>query len=222
MKLIQDGYGKDYHNNFLMREMPGSQRNRRRLQLLREFKTSGKLLEIGCGKAGFLRQAEQFFEVEGVDISPHAIAGLSGHFGERVRVANIEDQPLPLSRYDAVAAFNLLEHLRRPAEAIEKIYAALAQGGVALGSMPNNFGLIGGINTRLTNFFDRTHVSTYAPGRWRALFQQAGFAKIHLFGEVTFGRNLCAYLRGRLWPFFSFNLMFVCEKQEDLTANFTN
>lgn len=215
MKLIQDGYGKDYHNNFLMRERPGSQRNRRRLQLLRAFKTGGRLLEIGCGKAGFLRQAEPFFEVEGVDISPHAIEGLSGHFGERVRVANIEEQALPLERYDAVAAFNLLEHLQRPDEAIEKIFAALAPGGVTLGSMPNNFGLIGGINTRLTNFFDRTHVSTYPPERWRALFQQAGFTKIHLFGEVTFGRNLCVYLRGGLWRYFSFNLMFVCEKQAD-------
>lgn len=212
MKLIQDRYDAEYHNNFLMREVSGSQRNRRRLELLREFMPGGHLLEIGCGKAGFLRQAERFFTVAGMDISPHAIEGLREHFGERVSVGNIEEQSLPAGLFDAVAAFNLLEHLRRPGEAIRKIHASLAGGGVAIGSMPNNFGLVGGASTRVTNFFDRTHVSTYPPARWRALFAEAGFRTIQFFGEVTFSRNLCAYLRGPLWPFFSFNLMFVCKK----------
>ena len=78
--------------------------------------------------------------------------------------------------------------------------------------MPNNFGLVGGLVTRLGNFFDRTHVSTLAPDVWRGLFEQAGFTRIDFFGEVTIGRNRAVYVRRRFWPHVSFNLMFACVK----------
>jgi hypothetical protein len=81
-----------------------------------------------------------------------------------------------------------------------------------IGSVPNNYGVIGGANTRLGNFFDRTHVSTFTPDTWERIFKHSGFQTIHLFGEITLGRNRCRYLTGHAWPYFSFNLMFECFK----------
>jgi 2-polyprenyl-3-methyl-5-hydroxy-6-metoxy-1,4-benzoquinol methylase len=212
MKLIQSDYENDYHDNFLLREAPNSQRIGKRLALLLAHKQSGSLLEIGVGKGGLLRRAQQHFEVEGLDISQHEVDALIPHFGERVRRADVETKTLPRLRYDAIVIFNVLEHLRQPGQVIQKLWESLQAGGVMIGSMPNNFGLVGGQVTRLGNFFDRTHVSTYTPAAWRGLFQQAGFTEIDFFGEITIGRNAAVYLRGPLWPYLSFNLMFVCRK----------
>jgi 2-polyprenyl-3-methyl-5-hydroxy-6-metoxy-1,4-benzoquinol methylase len=212
MKLIQSDYENNYHDHFLLREALNSQRNRLRLEALLAYKQSGRLLEIGCGKAGFLRLAGEHFEVEGVEISHHAVEALIPTFGERIRQANIEAHSLPQQRYDVIAAFNLLEHLRQPDRAIQRIFSALNEGGVTIGSMPNNYGLVGGVVTRLSNFVDRTHISTYTPEVWRGLFRQAGFSRVDFFGEVTIGRNRAVYVRRRFWPYVSFNLMFVCSK----------
>ncbi len=154
--------------------------------------------------------AEEYFQVEGIDISNHAIESIRAHFGERVSVANLEIDPLPTGRYDVIAIFNTLEHLHNPKETINKIVGALKPGGVLMGSVPNNFSLVGGFVTRLGNFFDRTHIATFPPDIWRQLFQQAGFHQINFFGETLLGRNHSIYLRHRWWPYFSFNLMFVC------------
>ena len=212
MKLIRRQYQEGYHQAIFTREADFSQRNRTRLGLIMRYRPGGKLLEIGCGMGGFLRLAETHFAVQGIDLSRAAIEALRPHFGERVSLLNFEQRPLPGMGYDVIAAFNLLEHLRQPAKAAERLYHALGAGGLLAGSVPNNYGLVGGINTRLTNFFDRTHVSTLTPQAWRRIFQHAGFQDVRFFGEVTLGPNRCRYITGRVWPYLSFNLMFVCLK----------
>jgi 2-polyprenyl-3-methyl-5-hydroxy-6-metoxy-1,4-benzoquinol methylase len=182
------------------------------MDLLLKYKLEGSLLEIGCGKAGFLRLADQYFDVEGMDISQYAIQAIRPHFGDRVRVGNIEQHPLPAARYDVIAVFNILEHLRQPNQVIKRLSNALNPGGLVIGSVPNNQSLVGGLVTRIGNFFDRTHVSTFVPGVWQHLFAHAGFNSIDFFGEVTLGRNHCRYLRGQFWPHLSFNLMFICTR----------
>lgn len=212
MKLIKRNYEEGYHDNILYREAPDSQRNRARLAVLLEHKTSGQLLGIGCGEGGFLRAAEAHFAVQGVDISRSAIRKIRPHFGDRVQVLDVEQRPLPKAQFDVVAAFNVLEHLRRPDKVIAKIYAALLPGGVLVGSVPNNQKVVGGLITHLGNFFDRTHVSTLTPDTWQRMFHAAGFAEIRFFGEVNLGRNRCRYVTGRAWPWVGFNLMFVCTR----------
>ena len=81
-----------------------------------------------------------------------------------------------------------------------------------IGSAPNNSGLVGRLNTALTNLMDRTHCSTYSPERWRGLFEEVGFDQILFLGEVTLTSNRSLYVRGDHWSGISVNLMFVCEK----------
>ncbi len=212
MHLIKRDYEKGYHDGILTREKPNSQRNQNRLQNLLERQPDGRLLEIGCGKAGFLRLAESHFAVEGIDISRTAIEAIQPHFGERVRVLNVEQRPLPGSGYNVIAAFNVLEHIHQPEKVVSKLYKALAPGGLLFGSVPNKFGPAGSLHTLLSNIFDRTHVSTFSPDTWQRIFHHAGFSSIDFFGELNFGPNRSRYLRGRFWRYLSFNLMFFCQK----------
>ena len=110
-------------------------------------------------------------------------------------------------------AFRILEHLKEPHLTVEKIYNSLRREGVIIGSVPNNFGLIGGFTTWFINtFIDKTHCSTYPPFYWSTLFKEAGFKKITFFGEVIFSRNLTKYVKRSFWKYVSHNLMFLCRK----------
>jgi SAM-dependent methyltransferase len=209
----EETYTAHYFEHFATRENPDSQRNRSRLSALLQARNSGgRLLELGCGMGGFLRLARAYFQVEGLEISAYASRLARDRLGLAVRQGNIETALLPRNAYDVVAAYNILEHLADPPAVLDKIYASLCAGGVLAGSVPNNFALLGGLHTLLTNFFDPTHVSTFTPGRWLDLFHRAGFADVRLFGELLAGPNHCRYVRGRWWAYASFNMMFICKK----------
>jgi SAM-dependent methyltransferase len=207
-------YPPSYFSRWFRHEARCSQRNRQRVQSILKYRREGLLLEIGCGMGGFLAAARPFFHVEGIDLSPYAAAQAQARLpGVTIRQANIENAALPSEVYDAVCLYNVLEHLSQPEGAARKVFDSLKPGGIMAGSVPNNFSLVGGTVTRLSNLFDRTHVSTLSPETWCRIFARAGFNRVNFFGELLLGPNLSWYVRGRLWPSVSFNLMFLCEKR---------
>jgi 2-polyprenyl-3-methyl-5-hydroxy-6-metoxy-1,4-benzoquinol methylase len=212
MKDQSDQYDRKYYENVLFRSTPNSQRNQQGLNELLAHKHGGKLFEIGCGKGEFLKLASRFFDVKGVDISKYATRNASANIISRIRFGNIEVENLVEDEYDAIAAFNVMEHLRDPKGVLSKIFHSLRPNGVLIGSVPLNYSLVGKLHTAITNVVDRTHISTYEPERWKVLFQDTGFSYIRFFGEVTMGKNRNIYVRHRYWPYVSFNLMFVCQK----------
>jgi 2-polyprenyl-3-methyl-5-hydroxy-6-metoxy-1,4-benzoquinol methylase len=212
MRLTRKRYNKEYYENAVYRTKANSPRDRKRLEMLRSHKPGGELLEIGCGLGKFLELAVTHFEVHGLDISPYAVAHSQRALGARVKQGNIEEEPLPQAYYDAIVAFNILEHLKQPSRTINNVYASLKEEGVFFGSVPNNSGPVGSLYTAITNLLDKTHCSTYAPRYWRMLFQQVGFSSLSLFGEILVGKNHSAYIRNGLWKYVSLNLVFLCKK----------
>lgn len=211
--MIKQNYEVGYFTNLFYRESQYSQRNKARLSLIQRHKKDGRLLEVGCGMGGFLQVAEEDFDVEGIDVSRFAIRSLRTHFGCRVHAYNVEQWPAPKRKYDVIAIFNTLEHLKQPKAVVEKMQAALNDDGMVIGSVPNNSGIVGKLITRMGNFFDRTHVSVFTPSTWWGIFREAGFSTIRFFGEVTVGRNRSYYLSTKDWHQYSFNLMFLCAKE---------
>ncbi len=207
-----DLYGRDYYESIFRYQVRNSQRNRSRLELILAHQSRGRLLELGCGKGELLRLAARHFDVEGIDISAHAIQALRQSSDLNVRQADVENSSLPETAYDVVAAFNMLEHLAHPEKVLRKIAAALRPGGCVVGSMPYNAAVLGRLHTALSNLFDRTHVSTFPPQRWERLFEQAGFHQLEFFGEIMLGKNLCRYVRFPHWNLLAFNLVFVGKK----------
>ncbi len=210
--MATEKYDKGYYERFLFQPRLNSQRVRTHLQELLTYKPGGKLFEVGCGRGEFLSVAQEHFDVHGMDLSAYAIEVAAGRLAGRVAQGNIETDSFPRDHYDAIVAFNILEHLRQPGQVIQKLFEGLCEDGVLIGSVPLNYALLGSIHTLLTNIFDSTHVSTYPPYKWRALFEQAGFGMVRLFGELNIGKNYHIFVREPLWPFLSFNLMFVCRK----------
>jgi SAM-dependent methyltransferase len=213
MGTEKETYDRQYYDNIFLREGRNTQRNRNRIKVILSHQTGGRLLEIGCGKGEFLRVASQHFEVEGIDISRHAVQTLRDWTGGKIRNENIVHSQLPAETYQVIAAFNILEHIPDPQPIVTKLFSALKPGGLLIGSVPFNSAFLGRIHTFLTNIFDKTHCSTFPPEQWMRIFRQSGFEKPVFFGEYMFGKNRNGYLTTPTWRYLALNLMFACVKE---------
>ncbi len=83
------------------------------------------MLDAGCGEGfgtGFLADRMPGTTVEGIDVSPGAIAYATERFGERVeyQVGSVYELPYPDDSFDLVLCSEVLEHLDRPEDAVRE------------------------------------------------------------------------------------------------------
>lgn len=100
--------------------------------------STGKLLEIGCGKGFFLRRLESYdVKAEGLELNRQAIAN-------KVTSWPIHPQLLdtfgPKNRgsFEVVCSYQVLEHVIDPKDFLEKSLNLLRPGGLLILSTPNN------------------------------------------------------------------------------------
>lgn len=153
------------------------------------------------------------FEVDGIDISNYAVAEAQKRVHSKAIVcADIEQFNMRNSVYDVIVVFNVLEHLKKPQLIIMKLCHALKPGGIIIGSVPNNSGVVGKLATRMSNFLDRTHISTYTLYEWQKIFRRSDLEAASEFGEIPLGMNFSIYFNSSWWKFVAFNYIFVWQK----------
>ena len=104
-----------------------------RLDLIRDFKTSGKLLEIGCARGDFLSVARESFEASGVEPNPELAESSS-------RIAPVYRDVIertPWTAFDVVASFHVIEHVDSPRNFIQAAVERLKPGGLLVIETPN-------------------------------------------------------------------------------------
>lgn len=93
----------------------------------------GRLLDIGCGRGDFIHHAAGYgWEVEGVDL-----LDWENPYGLVIRVGDFAKMDLPERHYDAITAWALLEHLRKPSTCFEKVSRLLKDDGRFVFLVPN-------------------------------------------------------------------------------------
>lgn len=115
-----------------------------------------RMLEIGCGEAGMAAEmAAHGVGYLGLDIDPRPIEVARSRGIEACRVGDVFSCDEDV-KYDVVFMSQVLEHITRPREMIEKIGALLAPDGILHLDVPNHNGLAGlpsrlagGIGTRV-------------------------------------------------------------------------
>ena len=111
--------------------------NTRRIACVRRWRSSGRLLDVGCGIGLFLDSARSAgYDVFGIDVAARAIE-LCRNRGLQVEVATLDDLLERDLRFDIITLWHVLEHFLDPFDELVKIRRLLAPRGLCLIEVPN-------------------------------------------------------------------------------------
>jgi len=158
-----------------------------RSQFIPPGPTGRRGLELGCATGDFLlRLKEEGWLVEGVDIVESAI-GVARRRGLNVRQGDPTTIDLPTAAYDAAFAWMVVEHLPRPRQALERVFAALKPGASFCFSVPN----FGSWERRLWASHWKgadlpRHLQHFRPSTLRRLLAETGFNSVRIIHQPSF------------------------------------
>jgi len=151
---------------------------RKRCRAVQRFKRGGRLLEIGCANGLFLdaMRREGGWQVQGVEINELAARYARERLGLDVVTGELADAGFPDEAFDAVAMWDVLEHVHNPGETLREIYRVLKPDGVLILRLP----LLDSWDRRLFNRYwvgwdAPRHLTTFSMRTLRRLLRQTGF-----------------------------------------------
>ncbi len=99
-----------------------------RLSRIKKYISKGRLLEIGSAYGYFLNLAKDTFECEGLEYSREAAHKSMAYTGCKIYNLPIE-QFSTTKKYDVIASFDTIEHVKSPREFLQRSHRALRKGG---------------------------------------------------------------------------------------------
>lgn len=169
-----------------------------------------RVLDLGCATGWQARLlAERGCAVVGVELDAKAAARATP-WCERVIVCDLDLVDLPAilgpDSFDAIAAGDILEHLRDPARLLRSLAGVLRPGGRVVASMPNVAHgsvrlalLTGAFPYADAGLLDRTHLRFFTRTSLQELFASAGFTieqlervEVPIDGGTPYDRALLA------------------------------
>jgi SAM-dependent methyltransferase len=183
-------YGREYFDQSLKRNLAGRQRGDKWFQhhywlrrLRKLVRPGARVLEPGCGLGFFASRVAAEFSVVSLDVSHTALSFVQQrwHLG-RLVCANAENLPFRDKEFEAVIAFDLVEHLVHPELFLEEVARVLRDKGIFILTTPNPASIGArwkGKGTgqrrdhRWFGYRDETHVSIRAIEQWRSSFARS-------------------------------------------------
>jgi len=140
-----------------------------------------RLLDLGCWVGFLLSEAEaRGWEVVGVEPSQFASAYARDRLDLDVRTGELLTSPLPLGHFDAIVMGDVIEHLPRPGEALDRLAALLRPGGVAWMALPDAGSLVArGLGRRWWSVIP-THVQFFTRNSMRTLLERRGWSVLEI------------------------------------------
>ncbi|MAT14327.1 MAG: hypothetical protein CMJ46_03560 [Planctomyces sp.] len=130
--------------------------NERFINATRKAMPSGRLLDVGAGMGDLLDCARQYYECTALEPSPIAADALRQQ-GYQVIESTLEDCAIPEMGYDIIILDSVIEHVRSPKQALEKIHSMLNPGGVVAMKTPKFGGPASIIHGKGWNGFRHGH-----------------------------------------------------------------
>lgn len=165
-----------YHSIFKMESAHWWYRVRREIAIdslrsvLKNNRTpSLRILDVGCGAGGLMKELRLFGEVYGIDIADRVVEFCKNKGILNVSAGSITAIPYPDNSFDVVFALDVIEHIQDDEMAMCEIYRVLRLGGSAIISVPA-FQSLWGITDELSH-----HVRRYRRIQIAAKLKKAGF-----------------------------------------------
>ncbi|NGZ76105.1 glycosyltransferase family protein [Saccharibacillus alkalitolerans] len=98
----------------------------------------GRLLDIGCSTGNFLLEARsRYWDVQGIEVSDKAAEKGRANYDLDILSGVLNNRTFEDSSFDAVTAWDVLEHIAEPHEFMENINRILKPGGLLALNTPN-------------------------------------------------------------------------------------
>ena len=162
----------------------------RAANLLKQYGSKGRLLDVGTGFGFFLvEMKKRGWETAGVEISQKAIDYAGDVLGLTIYPGPLEKAAFPDNDFDAVTGFYIVEHLSHPMAFLRECYRILKPGGLLLLRYPHTTPI-----KNLLHFFRvknrlydlPAHLSDFSPKMIQQCLERIGFEKCqHLIGGYT-------------------------------------
>jgi SAM-dependent methyltransferase len=110
---------------------------KRRLKILKRYRSSGSLLDVGTGTGQFLAIARECFAVKGTEVSEAAVRIARTRYGLDVVQGQIEEVQLG-DGFDVITLYHVLEHVPDPLATVRKCRQLLNPGGLLVIAVPND------------------------------------------------------------------------------------
>jgi 2-polyprenyl-3-methyl-5-hydroxy-6-metoxy-1,4-benzoquinol methylase len=160
------------------------------LRRLEPYRSTGHLLDVGCGRGELaLRAGELGWDVHATEISASCVSLLRPMLGAKIHHGSLLDAPFPDSSFDVVVMVEVLEHLAEPAAYLEATFRLLRPGGAILLTTPNFRGLSGRLRGLDWRVVADEHLTYFDERSLSRLLRATGFSSIRI---ATTGLDILA------------------------------
>lgn len=107
--------------------------------LLKKFlkpNKKNKILDAGCGLGETSKKFAVFGQVTGIDSAPEAIKLAKKNGLKKAKVMDLTNLSFPENSFEAVTAFDVLEHIENDQQAIRETFRVLKNKGIFLLTVP--------------------------------------------------------------------------------------
>lgn len=168
-----------------------------RLKMIRRYKKSGRVLDIGCAHGFLLEYLKKAgYECFGTDISEYAVEYAKKHFNIPIQLGDIDAINYPENYFDVIVMLDVIEHVRDPLATFERVKKYLKDDGILIVQTP--FDLYHW-EVAAKAFFSGKKIGTnepsaipmhlyfFTPKTFKMLARKAGYHIVH-FETGTYGK----------------------------------
>jgi 2-polyprenyl-3-methyl-5-hydroxy-6-metoxy-1,4-benzoquinol methylase len=157
-------------------------------EFVRQFVSSGTLLDVGASFGHFLASARPTFTAWGVDLNPTAVEWSRSTFQVQNVVGSVYAIPPALpAPFDVVAAWDVIEHLDEPRRALTMCRSYLKPGGWLFLSTPDSGSVVSRLMGSRWPFQDPVqHVNLFSRANLTRSLEECGFQVV---AHTYFGRR---------------------------------
>jgi SAM-dependent methyltransferase len=124
------GHRSDGYSDYCAAEPVLRREFARSVEFIRGYCRSGRLLDIGCAYGFFLKEAERYFEVAGIELA-EAAAEHCRRSGLNVLSGVADEASMArIGKVDVITLFDVIEHLPHPHETLALCDRYLEPGGI--------------------------------------------------------------------------------------------
>lgn len=181
-------YGKTYEED----EENLKRLAKNRLEIIKNIKPAGKILDLGSAMGFFLKEASlNGYETEGIEISEYAANYCVKNLNLNVHNISLLDFEYKEKEYDIITAWYVLEHICDFDKLLKNILFSLKEGGIISLAMPNGNGISGKFNKNYFKIVPSDHAFETNPKALDNFLKKYSLKRMYLKNKSVYYNRFC-------------------------------